>query len=424
MKKVISLIVLLTHFVLDFPVWAQQTKILLKDIRTVQVKMAGNSHAIPMLRLGTSEQFEISFDQMSNEYHRYVYRIVHLDADFKQTEDIFENDWAESSADWNIIDDYTSSTNTVTNYTHYSLPFPNPNLRPRLSGNYRLEIRLDDHDTLIPAIDIYFYVLDQQSIVGLTGTTNTDVDWNGSHQQIRMIVDTRQLIVSNPKEEIHTVVLQNHRWDNAARNPQPDYINGTKLEWKHQRDLLFDAGNEYRRFEMLSTHYPCMGIEKLWWTGTEYQANLFTASPRSNYLYNEDRNGEMVNRTQDNDDPESQSEYIWVNFSLLSPQIPNAEIYVSGDWTYDRFLPENRLTYDEQSKAYLGSIFLKTGFYSYQYLVVPSFSTKGITGPIEGNFFQTENEYSALVYYHRRGDRYWQLVGFSEISFNAKGNTH
>ena len=36
------------------------------------------------------------------------------------------------------------------------------------------------------------------------------------------------------------------------------------------------------------------------------------------------------------------------------------------------------------------------------------------------NYFQTENEYTVLTYYRRVGDRYWQLVGLSEISYDKK----
>jgi hypothetical protein len=36
--------------------------------------------------------------------------------------------------------------------------------------------------------------------------------------------------------------------------------------------------------------------------------------------------------------------------------------------------------------------------------------------PSEGNFYQTENKYQALVYYREIGGRTDQLVGYSEVS--------
>ena len=399
---------------------AQRTQVLKNDINTVIISTGGNSHALPVLRLGSSDQFELTFDQMSNEYHRYLYRIIHLDADFKKSTSLFENDWVETSAEWTVIDDYVESMNTITNYTHYRIRIPNNNVQPLLSGNYKLEVVLDEYGTLTPALNAYFFVVDSKVNTILDVTTNTDIDWNATHQQVQMSIDTRQLNIQVPEEEIRTIILQNHRWDNAIWSPKPDYINGTILEWRHQQSLIFDAGNEYRRFEILSTQYPGMGIDNIRWSGSEYMANLLTAKPRRNYINDQDRNGQIVIRTQDNNDAASQSEYVWVNFSLKMPELKDADIYICGDWTYDCFSPRYRLIYDEFSQAYLKSIFLKTGFYSYLYLTVPHSHNKGFTGPVEGNYFQTENEYTVLTYYRRVGDRYWQLVGLSEISYDKK----
>ena len=261
---------------------AQRTQVLKNDINTVIISTGGNSHALPVIRLGSSDQFELTFDQMSNEYHRYLYRIIHLDADFKKSTSLFENDWVETSAEWTVIDDYVESMNTITNYTHYRIRIPNNNVQPLLSGNYKLEVVLDEDGTLTPALNAYFFVIDSKVNTILDVTTNTDIDWNATHQQVRMSIDTRQLNIQVPEEEIRTIILQNHRWDNAIWNPKPDYISGTILEWRHQQSLIFDAGNEYRRFEILSTQYPGMGIDNIRWSGSEYMANLLTAKPRRN----------------------------------------------------------------------------------------------------------------------------------------------
>ena len=60
---------------------------------------------------------------------------------------------------------------------------------------------------------------------------------------------------------------------------------------------------------------------------------------------------------------------------------------------------------------------LKQGYYSYQYLLV---TADGRTQPVptEGNFFQTENQYQALIYYRPQGGRTDQLVAYAQ--FRAK----
>ena len=73
------------------------------------------------------------------------------------------------------------------------------------------------------------------------------------------------------------------------------------------------------------------------------------------------------------------------------------------------------MEYDAKEMAYNIIIPLKQGYYSYQYLLMKEDGTL-IPVPSEGNFYQTENKYQALVYYREIGGRTDQLVGFSEVN--------
>ena len=99
---------------------------------------------------------------------------------------------------------------------------------------------------------------------------------------------------------------------------------------------------------------------------------------------------------------------------MKSPQLPGGEVYLNGEWTYNRFIPEYRMTYNRETQAYEATALLKQGYYSYQYLVLRD---DGSTMPVstEGSFFQTVNKYQVLVYYRGLGDRTDRLVGFEEI---------
>ena len=58
---------------------------------------------------------------------------------------------------------------------------------------------------------------------------------------------------------------------------------------------------------------------------------------------------------------------------------------------------------------------LKQGAYNYQYLTVPSGSLQGETAPVEGDFYQTVNEYTVRVYHRPRGGRFDRLIGVGMI---------
>ena len=62
---------------------------------------------------------------------------------------------------------------------------------------------------------------------------------------------------------------------------------------------------------------------------------------------------------------------------------------------------------------------LKQGAYTYQYLYVPPGSERGFTALVEGNKYQTVNEYLIKVYHRRRGERYDRLIATGAV-FSGK----
>ena len=54
---------------------------------------------------------------------------------------------------------------------------------------------------------------------------------------------------------------------------------------------------------------------------------------------------------------------------------------------------------------------MKQGNYNYQYLYVPNGQAKGNTAGVEGDFHETENEYTLYIYYRPMGARYDRLIG-------------
>lgn len=76
------------------------------------------------------------------------------------------------------------------------------------------------------------------------------------------------------------------------------------------------------------------------------------------------------------------------------------------------------MTYNEAAEAYEASILLKQGYYNYLYLTTEKGGKgKGNTAFAEGNWFQTENEYTFLSYYRPSGTRYWQMIGATTLKY-------
>ena len=413
MKKAIFFLSLV--FICNLNICAQRNEILDKNIASLQVVANNDWLSLPIITLNSNDFVNISFDDLTHEYHRYCYKIEHCEADWQTSSALFESDYIDGFVSGNTIDDVQESTNTVQLYTHYNISFPNNKCRPKISGNYRVTI-YDENDEKHVVCRAYFMIVEPSMGVHLNITTNTDIDINGKHQQVEMAIDYGNNIVSNPQTQIKTVVMQNGRWDNAVINARPQYIKANGLQWIHCKDFIFDGGNEYRKFETLDVTHTTMGLESINWDGHNYHAWIWTDEPRPSYIYDKDANGAFLIRNSDNIDNDVNSDYIITHFRLKSPQIPYP-IYINGFFTNDRFLPQYEMKWNEKNQQYEGELLLKQGYYSYQYLMMkPEGKLKPV--PSEGNFCQTENTYQALIYFKANGDRTDRLVGYAFGKWN------
>ena len=413
MKKAIFFLSLV--FICNLNICAQRNEMLDKNIASLQVVANNDWLSLPIITLNSNDFVNISFDDLTHEYHRYCYKIEHCEADWQTSCALFESDYIDGFASGNTIDDVQESTNTVQLYTHYNISFPNNKCRPKISGNYRVTI-YDENDEKHVVCRAYFMIVEPSMAVQLNVTTNTDIDINGKHQQVEMAVDYGNNIVSNPQTQIKTVVMQNSRWDNAVINARPQYIKANGLQWIHCKDFIFDGGNEYRKFETLDVTHTTMGLESINWDGHNYHAWIWTDEPRPSYIYDKDANGAFLIRNSDNIDNDVNSDYIITHFRLKSPQTADP-IYINGFFTNDRFLPQYEMKWNEKNQQYEGELLLKQGYYSYQYLMMkPEGKLKPV--PSEGNFYQTENTYQALIYFKANGDRTDRLVGYTFGKWN------
>ena len=387
--------------------WAGN-RIFTEIVRSLTSVVNGDWMNRPVMELGSGDRLRIGFDELSHDYHRFVYHLEHCEADWTVSDDLFESDWLVGFND-NPIEDYQNSINTTVMYTYYRLTIPNERCRLKMSGNYRLTVVDEDNDDE-KVLEVEFYVVEPLMSVGLNVTTNTDVDHNDSHHQLSMTVKYNTLRVLNVDEEIHTVVMQNWREDLARHDVRPNFISAQGLTWEHNKALIFDAGNEFHKFEILDVSHTTMGLDRIGWNGKNYEAWPFAATVRRNYLTDVSAEGAFVIRNSDNREVDYTCDYVWVNYELISPW--QGDIYISGHWTTDSQREHYRMDYDAEAGKYTARLMQKQGYYSYQFV-----SEDGSNPSSEGSFFQTQNRYQAFVYYKGTGARTWRLVGYRALDF-------
>ena len=393
--------------------WAQRNRILNPDIASLQVVAGNNWLSMPVIDLGECVPVNIAFDDLTHEYRRYAYKVEHCNADWSTSGDLFVSDYIDGFNADNVIEHVEQSINTNMLYTHYRFQIPNERCKLKMSGNYRVTI-YDANDDDKAVAECCFMVVEPRMGIKLSVDANTDKGINSRWQQVAMEVKYGGgLSVTDVQRQIHTVVMQNGRWDNAVVNAKPQFVMGDGLRWSHNAQLVFEAGNEYRKFEMLDVRQANMGVEKIDWDGEAYHAYLWPDEPRGSYVFDEDANGAFYIRNSDNRENNSTSEYVHVHFTLRSPRL-EGDVFVNGVWTNDLLAAPYKMQYDEGAQCYRLSLLLKQGYYSYQYVWQQS-NGQIATVPSEGSFYQTENRYQALVYYRKLGERADRLVGFAEI---------
>lgn len=401
----------------DVLVFSQRNEILDADIRTLQVERNGQWNSLPYIELGTHDRLHISFDVMSHEYRRLRYRIEPMTWDWKPNERLLTSEFLRRGIGDEAIDDFEESINTTVLYTHYHFTFPNSMTSIALSGNYRIVVYDDDEEQDVIIIPIY--VLEDGARISARISTNTDIDFNAHHQQLSYTVQPLpSMTIHYPETEVHTVVMQNKRPSTAVLNPQPDYITPTGLQWEHCRDLIFPAGNEFRKFEMTTLKHGGIGMDNIRWFDPYYHATLLTDEPCRNFVYDEEQNGSYYINDIDHADPAVEADYVFVHFSLQAPPDLKGRIYLNGEFTADHFGPEYLMQYNSESGLYENTQLLKLGYYNYQYLYQSTSGKSLSTAEIQGDFFQTENRYTIFAYYSQRGSRYDRLIGLSDFQFS------
>lgn len=383
-------------------------------IKSVKFHINGLLLSYPIVELGTSTQLRLSFDDLDGDNKNYVYSFIHCNQDWQPSQ-LTEMEYLDGFSD-ERFNDFRFSFRTIKNFTHYELLLPNNYTKWRVSGNYILVVYEDEGDK-IPVITKRFVVVESKVQITPTLTRTAKVSKSRTHHEIDFIVDHDKFPLRNPRQEIRAVVLQNGRWDNAIERIEPLFLRSNRMLFDYQDKITFPANNEFRQLDLRTLRFNGPNIASIERLDDIFKVQLFRDELRFDqpYLFFQDTNGDFVIESLDENNFELSSDYADVLFILKTPKaFPNKEVYITGAFENWEMLERNKMTYNPAINSYIGRLRLKQGFYSYGYGVrdkdddetySPDFSL------IEGNFRDTENQYTILVYYRPFGERYDRVIG-------------
>jgi hypothetical protein len=135
------------------------------------------------------------------------------------------------------------------------------------------------------------------------------------------------------------------------------------------------------------------------------------------YSILDDINGKYLVKIYEGRNDNTEADYVNVEFRLHYPEpLANGNFYVMGGLTNWRLEPAAKMKYDYDEEQYKCALYLKQGYYNYQYVWVEDRKRMADETIIEGNHFETENEYGIYVYHHDPASRYDRLIGFKKLT--------
>lgn len=399
------------------PVTAQDTPIgpdhvYFNNIRSVKLNQAGDQLSYPMITLGSGDKLELNFDDLDNDVKDYYYTFILCNADWTPAQ-INQMEYLRGFSE-NRIQTYKFSSIALQKYTHYSVQIPGQNGYPIKSGNYLLKVYLDSDTTQLAFTRRMLVIGNKGGVSGFIQQPVTPKMFR-THQKINFSVNTSGLNLVNPFDQLKVVILQNYRWDNAIKYPRPLFIKGTSIDYNWEVDCLMPAGKEWRWIDLRSFRLQTERVKRTDYRkdGTDVYAMPDYERGSKMYQYIKDINGLYYLATIDGYDPFYEGDYANVHFTFpVQEPYAGYDMYILGELTNYEINENNKLSFNPAIKAYEGSLFLKQGFYNYNYVLVD----KTVVGSLpsmeytEGNWWETENNYTILVYYKALGGRADELI--------------
>lgn len=387
-----------------------------KYIKTVQLRDESFALSKAILNLGSEEKLKLSFDDLEADLKDYSYTVIHCNSNWEPS-DLMPNEYIDGFVDNSIID-YRYSFNTLQKFTHYNVTFPNSSFRITKSGNFILKVFLNGNAEDLVITRRFTVFQNKVSIESSVSAASIIEDRLFKHE-IDFKINYTGYQINNPFSDLKIILTQNNRWDNAKTDLKPVYVKDKELVYDYDEQNVFEGGNEFRFFDIRSIRYHSERVYKVRTDSMGNHVELYTDEKRTfkRYYSQSDMNGDFLIKVQEGNNSEVEADYCYVTFFLpYDAALPDGNLYVFGAFNAWKCTNENLLHYNPKRLGYECTLYLKQGYYNYEYVFLKDGVTAADETLIEGMHYDTENDYTIFVYHRQPGTFYDQLIGVKRLN--------
>jgi hypothetical protein len=407
-------LLILFFFVYLFPAVVFSAEL---EIKSLRVYSSGDETSFPIIDFTSNDDksITIDFDVQATAYPNLIIQFRYCDSNWNP----YENQFLQNplyNTEYNLWLEKTPGVIQGARY-HYSGTFPNNNVKFPFSGKWMFFITDSQNKNRVYASQKFFVIYpDVKLNVQVSRETMQGNYGDNAHLGRTLAIKTsftlpdslfsanvRKVEIVKNRMILNTIVLDRNT------NTSEKYY-----EWDASKRFTFVArelrpGNEYRQIDTRNlSKYPTPTVNARF--GEFDQSDLFTKHPR-------DFNGSSLLLNYKNPN----SDYQNVIFKLKAPENVTKPIFLVGTFNNWKLLPEYEMYDDSGMMNY--SVQLKRGVHEYQYVAADLKGDKIVNADweiLEGNFFETENEFYIFLYYESQDKGgYDKIIGFAKIRTGA-----
>ncbi|HET6528367.1 MAG TPA: type IX secretion system plug protein domain-containing protein [Balneolaceae bacterium] len=360
------------------------------DIQSVHLAPKGNPALPPVIKLHSPQKLVLSFDYLSEQNRQFRVEVSHRSRDWQKSPigpsvylDSFFQTYIQGSEE---------SFSQQPAYQHLEYEFPNPQLRPIVSGNYLLEVYSYSGDELL--FSVPFFITEDRGALQ-TRVETIFAQRKDAHSLDQLFSTYRYPpFIEFPQFDLGIAYTQNQFWGRMREAGFLNTFGRGEISGHIDRNEAFISDYEIKVLDLRS--FVADGQQVL-----EYRPG--TTPPTvilRRDVQNLDTNPRYFSASGLGIPIDDRSSgYARVQFSLdTDAAVPHsANIYIVGDFNNWMINDLNKMSYDIQQNLWQGHALIKQGEYAYKYVLVENGVMDDLA--LDQGFLAPRQEYLTFVYF-------------------------